>query len=201
MKRMAHISSAVQHQIIQDYKEKNPDNTYRYKLTEIAQKHEISLSSLHILARMARCNGRKRGGNAKMVPDARTMKILRDATEPGITFDAVGERNPRIVNGKKVPITKSRVSKIIQVWKKRLGKRKLYSKGFNEGDIIEWADQRFTVLRYDNSHRGAVQELLLEGNKWVEGKIIDPFCWIYQGQRSKLIKSVVREAEELVSKM
>lgn len=183
MKRIRYISPAVQAQIIREYKEKNPDLTYKWKLQEIATRHEISLSSVNNLARMAKCQGRPQGGRKLAVPDARTMKLLRDATEPFITLEEVGRRNPRwvTVKGKRVlkALSKQRVSQLIKFWRKR-GNPGLRGKGFKPGEQIVWAEQKFTVLRYDNSHKGAVKD-----DK--DGKTIDPFYWVFKGSRSKLV--------------
>lgn len=182
-KRIRNISPAVQAQIIHDYKEKTPDGGYRYMLKEIADNYEISLSSVNNMARQAKCQGRPRGAKKIFVPSAAVMKILRDATEPFITLEEVGRRNPRkvVVNGKIVykPLSVQRVSQIVKHWKER-GNPGLRSKGFKPGDRIKWADQTFRVIRYDDSHKGAVQDEK-------DGAIIDPFYWVYKGSRSQLI--------------
>lgn len=186
MKRIKYISPKVQVQIIEDYKAKNPDKSYKFTLQEIADKHEVSLSTVNNLARMAKCQGRPQGGRKLIVPDAKTMKLLRDATEVGITLDEVGRRNRRWVtlkSGRRVlkPLSKQRVSQIIAFWKKR-GNPGLRTKGFKAGDKILWAEQYFTVVRYDDQHRGAVTD-----DK--DGKLIDPFYWVHQGCRSKLVQA------------
>ena len=190
MKRIAHISVPVQMQIIREYKEKNPDGTYRWKLSEIADNHEISLSSVNKLAKESGCQGRPRGGRVQAVPNARIMKILRDASEPFITLEQVGILNPRVVrvNGKRKekPLSRQRVSKIIKTWRKKLGTQNIRGKGFKPGDLIEWAKQRYAVVRYDNSHRGAVIDLKIMD-------VIDPFCWIFQGSRSFRVEAATEE--------
>ncbi len=190
MKRINHISYPVQLQIIREYKEKNPDDTYRWRLWEIADRHEISLSSVNKLVKAAQCQSRPRGGRVQVVPSARIMKILRDASEPFITMAEVGRRNPRIVmvddKPEQIPLTRARVSKIILTWKKKLGSYSLRGKGFKPGDIIEWYHQRYVVVRYDNPHRGAAIDLLTLEE-------IDPFCWVYRRRRSSLVQAVQEE--------
>lgn len=190
MKRIHHISPAVQVQIVREYKEKSPDGNYTYILREIADRHEVSLSTVNKLAAMAGCQGRPRGGRVKTIPDARTMKILRDASEPGATYEGVGILNPRvvIVNGrrKKKPLTRQRISQIVQSWQKKLDSSALHGRGFKPGDKIDWAGVVHAVVCYDNSHQGAVIDL-------ADKKLIDPFCWIFQGSHSKLIEPVEQE--------
>jgi hypothetical protein len=185
MKRIRYISSKVQLQIIEDYKEKLPNGDYRYSLSQIAAKHEVSLSTVNNLARIAKCQGRPHGGRKLMVPNVRTMKILRDSTEPGITLEEVGRRNPRrvMVHGKEslVPLSKQRVKQIVDFWKDR--QVKIRSRGFQPGDVIEWDKRLFTVLRYDSPHRGAVRDQ-------ADGRVIDPFLWVRGTDRSKLVESV-----------
>lgn len=184
--RVCHISLPVQLQIIREYKEKNPDGSYRWKLQEIADRHEISLSSVNKLAKSARCLSRPRGGRTQVVPNARIMKILRDASEPFITMKEVGRRNPRVVmvRGKPVqkPLSRARISKILLTWRKRMGDNNLRGKGFKPGDLIEWSAQRYVVVRYDNSHRGVAIDLKTN----IE---IDPFCWVYLNNRSSLVQA------------
>lgn len=190
MKRIAHISVPVQAQIIREYKQKNPDGSYTYLLKDIADRHGISLSSVNNLAKAAHCQCRPRGGKTRMVPDARIMKILRDASEPFITMEAVGRRNPRVtvVNGrrKEVPLSKQRVSQIVNSWKKKLGALSIHSKGFKPGDKIVWFEQFYIVVRYDNSHRGAVIDL-------TDNQEIDPFCWVFKGSRSQIVEAAEEE--------
>jgi hypothetical protein len=190
MKRVHHISAAVQVQIVNEYKQKSPDGNYTYTLKEIADNHEVSLSTVNKLAGMAQCQGRPRGGRTQTVPNARTMKILRDASEPGVTLEEVGRRNPRviIVNGrrKKVPLTRERVRQIVQTWKERLDANTLHGRGFKPGDKIDWASIPHVVVLYHNSRQGAVIDL-------VDKKLIDPFCWIYKGFRSKLVEAAAEE--------
>lgn len=97
MKRIKHISSKVQVQVVEDYRAKNPDGTYTFTLKQIASKHEISLSTVNNLARISKVQGRPKIGKKLIVPDARTMKLLRDATEMNITLEEVGRRNWRWV--------------------------------------------------------------------------------------------------------
>lgn len=191
MKRIAYISVPAQAQIIREYKQKNPDGSYTWLLKDIAERHGISLSSVNNLAKAAHCQCRPRGGRTRMVPDARIMKILRDASEPFITMEEVGRRNPRTVimgNGrsKSIPLSKQRVSQIVARWSEKLDAQSIHTKGFRPGDKIEWADQKYIVMRYDNSHRGAVIDL----NDLEE---IDPFCWVFKGSRSKLVEATDEE--------
>lgn len=185
MKRIRYISGKVQVQIIEDYKEKLPNGDFRYSLAEIAKKHEVSLSTVNNLARIAKCQGRPHGGRKLQVPDARTMKILRDATEPGITLEDVGRRNPRrvVTNGKEtlVPLSKQRVKQIVDFWKGR--QVKVRSRGFEPGDVIRWNKRLFTVLRYDSPHKGAVRDQ-------ADDQVIDPFYWVRGIDRSVLVTPV-----------
>jgi hypothetical protein len=185
MKRIRYISGKVQVQIIENYKEKLPNGDYRYGLTEIAAKHEVSLSTVNNLARIAKCQGRPHGGRKLIVPDVRTMKILRDATEPGATLADVGRRNPRrfIVAGKEIlkPLSKQRVKQLVDFWKKR--QLKIHTRGFAPGDVIQWNERLFTVLRYDDTHRGAVRD-------HADGKVIDPFLWVSGNSRSRRVSAV-----------
>jgi hypothetical protein len=180
----------MQARIIADYKELNPRGHYKYTLREIAERHEISLSAVNNLVRTAKCQGRPKGGRFKETPSPRIMKILRDASEPFITLEEVGRRNPRVVvrrgKSKKIPLSKQRVAQIIKMWKDRVDKAKLHSKGFNPGDEIVWAGQHYIVVRYDSPHRGAVVDL-------AHNEVIDPFCWVYDGERSKRIKAATEE--------
>jgi transposase-like protein len=184
MRKIQHISGKVQVQIVQDYKEKLPNGLHRYTLKEIARKYEVSLSTVNNLARTARCQGRPHGGREQTVPTPRILKILRDSTEPGISLDEVGRRNPRCLvrRGKSVavPLTKQRVSEIIRTWSRKLDMTKIHGRGFKPGDQIEWADQIYTVLRYDSSRQGAVREGTTD-----QGQVIDPFLWVHGGCRSK----------------
>jgi hypothetical protein len=194
MKRTCYISAATQARIIREYKQKNPDDTYTWLLKEIAEHHDVSLSTVNNLAKMAGCQARPRGGRIQGVPNPRIMKILRDASEPFITLERVGELNPRVVmvnkRPKEIPLTRQRVSQIIRTWKSRLKGQRLHSKGFKPGDKIEWSDQEYVVLSYDSSHRGAVLDL-------ADNKVIDPFCWVFKGSRSKcLLPSTEELAEE-----
>lgn len=208
MKRVAHIGRTVQIEIIRQYKEKDAEGNYVHTLQKIANDHEVSLSTVNNLARIAKCQGRPRGGKVKRIAGPRIMKILRDASELGITLEEVGRRNPRIVdlerylsrhclsmgelkrrrpdaiisNGKvQIPLTKQRVSEIISTWRAKLNEQSIKSRGFKKDDIIEWAGQRYTVVRYHNSHRGAVIDQS-------DNRLIDPFCWFYKGSRSKLVE-------------
>lgn len=185
MKRIRYISPKVQLQIIEDYKEKQENGDYRYSLAEIAKKHEVSLSTVNNLARIAKCQGRPHGGRKLLVPNARTMKILRDATEPGITLEEVGRRNPRrfVSNGKEVtrPLSKQRVKQIVDFWKGR--QVKVRSRGFEPGDVIKWNHRLFTVLRYDSPHKGAVRDN-------TDNQVIDPFYWVRGVDRSVLVTPV-----------
>lgn len=199
MKRTPQISVATQAQIIKEYKQKNPDGSYTWLLTDIAERHDVSLSTVNNLAKAAHCQCRPRGGKTRLIPDARIMKILRDASEPFITMDEVGRRNPRtvLVNGrrKSVPLSKQRVSQIVNRWKDKLDSQAIHSKGFHPGDRIEWSNQKYVIVRYDNSHRGAVIDLS-------DGKLIDPFCWVFKGDRAKLTEATAEEltSEEVVDR-
>jgi hypothetical protein len=181
MKRLHNISESVRAQIIADYKRRE-NGQYVFTLREIAQMHEISLSSVNNVAHMAGCQCRPQGGKKSYTPSARDMKVLRDMTIPGITLDEVGKMNPRAVYdpelGRTVlkALTKQRVCQIAATWRKR-GLPVLHGKGFKKGQRIEWDGQFFTVLRYDNARRGAV--------KTEKGEIWDPFFWVYKGQRAK----------------
>lgn len=184
MKRLRNISDRVKLQIVADYKEK-VNGSYRYTLRQIADKHEVSLSSVNNLAKLAHCQCRPQGGKKNYTPSARDLKVLRDLTLPGITYAEVGRMNPHQVidkaTGKLVtkPLTKARVGQIVETWRKR-GMPKVRSQGFKRGQRIEWAGQYFTVLRYDNSHQGAAKA---EAN----GEIYDPFVWMFKGKRSRVV--------------
>lgn len=190
MKRTPQISVATQAQIIKEYKQKNPDGSYTWLLQDIAERHDVSLSTVNNLAKAAHCQCRPRGGKTRLVPDARIMKILRDASEPFITMEEVGRRNPRtvMVNGrrKSVALSKQRVSQIVNRWKDKLDSQSLHTKGFRPGDKIEWSQQKYVIVRYDNSHRGAVIDLS-------DGAEIDPFCWVFKGDRAKLTEATLDE--------
>lgn len=184
MKRIKHISPKVQVQVVEDYKAKNPDGTYKFTLRQIAENHEISLSTVNNLARIAKVQGRPKVGKKLIVPDARTMKLLRDATEINITLEEVGRRNKRWSTdretGRRVlkALTKQRVSQIINFWKKR-GNPGLRTKGFKVGDAVKWCNEVFTVIRYDDARKGAVKD--------AQGRVIDPFHWVHLGSRCKLV--------------
>lgn len=185
MKRLRHINPKVQAKIVAEYKEKLPDGSYRFTLREIAALNEVSLSTVNLLARQANVQERPQGPRKLQVPSARVLKILRDATEPGITLAQVGIRNARVVvvNGKQVarPLSKQRVKQIIDFWKRR-GNPGLKSRGFKPGDIIEWNERRFKVLRFDNARKGAVIDL-------GDNSKIDPFLWVFQGCRSRRVEN------------
>ena len=189
-KRIKHISTAVQLQIIREYKEKNLDGSYKWKLEEIADRHEISLSSVNNLAKAAGCQCRPRGGRVQIVPNARIMKILRDASEPFTTLERVGQLNPRVtvVGGKRKekPLTRQRVSMILKTWRKKLGKQSLRTKSFKPGYIIQWAGTKYVVISYDNSYHGAVIDL-------TDKSLIDRFCWVFAGRRAVLVEAPEKE--------
>ena len=113
----------------------------------------------------------------------RAMKVLRDYSEPGITYSEVGRRNPHTVvrNGKSVlvPMSRQRVQKIVEFWKKR-NNPGFRPRGYREGDIIAWGGRTYRVLRYDNTQQGAVRDLL-------DGTVYDPFLWVRGGARSRRI--------------
>jgi transposase-like protein len=199
MKRLRDISKQVQAQIIEDYQERLPSGNYRLRLEDIAKKHEICLSTVNNLAAQAKAKAdeeAKRNGKVSTwkprprgrkleLPDARTLKLLRDATEPYISYAEVGRRNARWVTdpgtGKRVrkPLTKQRVKQIIDFWKAK-GNPGVRNRGFKPGSKIRWNDRIFTVLRYDNSRSGAVREDR-------DGKKTDPFLWNYLGERAVLL--------------
>jgi hypothetical protein len=185
MSRINKIATVVQRKIIGMYKQKLPDGGYEFTLRQIADMNFVSLTAVNSLARQARV-WRPRRAHKLHAPTARILKLLRDATEPGITYAEVGRRNARIVfeDGKQVikPLTKQRVKQIIDFWRKRNSAIKIRSRGFKPNDIIEWDNRQFSVLRYDNARQGAVREIS-------DGRVIDPFNWIHDGCRSKLIKT------------
>jgi hypothetical protein len=189
VKKLRHISHEVQLEILHEYQQKE-HGVYTWKLKEIAVRHEISLSSVNKLVKATDCPGRPRGGKPQAVPSARVMKILRDASEPFITYAEVGRRNAHwtVVDGKRklVAMSRARVSKIVQHWRKKLGANKIRGKGFKPGDLIDWDSTHYYVLRYDNAHRGAVLE---KGT----ATVIDPFCWIFQRRRSHLVEATAEE--------
>lgn len=175
MKRMRYISGRVQTEILDDYREKLDNGNYRWTLAQIAEKHEVSLSTVNNLVRLKKCKCRPHGGPKLTVPDARTMKILRDATIPGIKLDEVGVMNPRIVGGVEKPLTKQRISQLVIFWSKRYDK--IRSRAFKPGDILRWkggseswSERRYKVLRFDDHWQGAVVDLN-------DGRTIDPFQW------------------------
>lgn len=176
--------------IIAEYKEQLPDGGYRYTLRQIADNNFVSLTAVNSLARQARV-WRPRRAHKLHVPSARILKLLRDSTEPGITLAEVGRRNPRVsvVDGKQVikPLSKQRVKQIIDFWKQRNNTINIRSRGYKPGDIIEWDDRQFEVVRYDNSHQGAVKDLS-------DGKTIDPFCWVHEGCRSHRVRPNAKPA-------
>jgi hypothetical protein len=175
MKHIRILSGKVQLEILEDYKAKLPNGHYRYLLSEIAAKHEISLSTINNLARKARCAGRPHGGQKLIGPPPHVLKILRDFTEPDMTYKKCGERNPRIINGVEVPRSKQRIKQIVDYWRERHFKVK--RRGFQPGDIIKWDGQEFEVIRYDNRRRGAVRRI-------IDGEIVDPFRWRDGNRRS-----------------
>lgn len=184
-KRLWNISKAVQAQIVAEYKEKLPNGNLRYRLTDIARMHEVSLSTVNNIARAAGCQDRPRGRRLAL-PSARVLKILRDASTPGISYRQVGVLNPRLVtnrSGKRVrkPLSKQRVKQIIDFWQDR-GNPGLRSRGFSRGDEIEWDGRLFTVVRYDSARQGAVIERS-------DGKLIDPFVWNFKGAVSRLVRT------------
>jgi hypothetical protein len=185
MKRIRQISPKVKMKIITEYKEKLSDGGYRYTLRQIAESNFVSLTAVNSLARQARV-WRPRRAHKLHVPSARVLKLLRDSTEPGITLAEVGRRNPRVsvVNGKQVikPLTKQRVKQIIDFWKRRNSTLNIRSRGYKPGDILEWDERQFEVVRYDDARQGAVKDLS-------DGRTIDPFYWIHEGCRSRLVKT------------
>jgi hypothetical protein len=176
---MRYLSGRVQLQILAEYKARLPSGAYRYRLKEIAQRHEVSLGTINNLAREADCPRRPHGTRAEPVPDARIMKILRDWTEPGITLEEVGRRNPRVVNGLVKPLTRQRVQQIIATWRRR-GLR-VRSRAFKRHDLIEWGGATYEVIRYDNRRRGAVRNVKT-------GHTIDPFQWVQGRTRSRKLE-------------
>jgi len=186
MKRLHNIAERVKLQIVKDYKDK-VNGQYRYTLREIADNHEVSLSTVNNLARAAHCQCRPQGGSQKTYdPSPRDLKVLRDCTIPGISYAEVGKLNPRKVldpaTGQLIskPLSKARVHQIVETWRKR-GMPKLHGHAFKKGQRIEWDGQFFTVLRYDNNRQGAVRA---EDS----GEIWDPFLWVFKGDRAKLVR-------------
>ena len=181
-----YLSGRVQAQVVQDYQERLGNGRYRYTLNQIADKHEVSLSTVNNLVRKAKVQGRPKGGSRLSIPTHCTMKILRDSTEPGITLEQIGIRNPRVVmvNGRStlVPRSKQRIKQILDHWKKA-GNPGLRQRGFKPGDLIEWGGYRFRVLRYDDSRTGAVQRVQT-------GEVVDPFLWIQGSTRPKRVIEV-----------
>ena len=195
-KRLRNLSKSVQQQIVAEYIEKLPGGNYRFLVKQIADNHEVSLSTVFKLVKRTGCQERPRGrgGHVMDVPDAQTFKILRDASDPHNTYSFVGIINPRPVtvirNGKSVtifkPRSKARIHQIVKRWSKiDLGK---YGRGFKPGEKIVWNHRVFTVVRYDSSFQGAAIEDI-NGKEW------DPFVWNYQGMRSrrKIAESKVPE--------
>ena len=182
-----HLSGRAKLEIIQEYREMNPDGTKRYIVRDIAKMHGVSLGTVNNLVRRGTCPARRRGGQIVKVPSARTLKILRDATEPGMTLQKVGERNPRYVteNGKKVakPLTRQRIMQIVKTWSKRRVTYDLHGRGFKPGDVIEWDGGLYTVTRYDDRHKGAVRDN-------VDGLVIDPFFWTRGAPAAKRASAV-----------
>jgi hypothetical protein len=182
MKRIRYLSQKVHLQILDDYKKRLPNGDFQFTLRQIAEKHEVSLSTVNNLARMANCQCRPHGGRKLQVPGVRTMQILRALTEPGITFEEAGKRFPHwvTIKGKRVlkPLTKQRVKQIHDFWKKR-GNPGLKVRGFQPGDVIEWGGKKFTVVRYDNDREGAVRR--------EDGVVIDPFLWVRGATRAKRV--------------
>lgn len=95
-KRLRYIDKEVLEKVVADYGARLPNGNFQYRLEDLAKKYEISLSTVNNIARAANCQGRPRGKKLEM-PDARTLKLLRDATEPYISYAAVGRRNARWV--------------------------------------------------------------------------------------------------------
>jgi hypothetical protein len=210
VKRPKYLSAAIRENVMRECREVGVSGA-RWTLKEIAGRHGISLSSVNKLIREAGIQGRPR--RIQVLPSARVMKILREASEPGISYAQVGRQNPRIVRigNRKVmrPTSRAWVSHLVRLWTQRLDSRKLHSKGFRPGDIIEWAKQRYVTVRYDSSHQGATIELdeagharlqtpdgrpivsLLDGQK-IAG-LINPFVWKYQGKRSRLVEPTTEE--------
>lgn len=196
MKYMAHLSKKVQVQIIQEYLEKAPDGKiYKYTLKQIADKHEISVGTVNGLVREAKKNpkfkGRGPGRRRQAFLNARIMKILRDAGVEGRTMEEVGELNPRIVTSKngvkeRVPLSRQRVAKILKKWQHVMKKSRLRGKRFRPGDLIQWDQQRFRVVRYDTALKGAAIDER-------DGTLIDPFIWVYQGARARMVQPAQTE--------
>lgn len=182
MKRIRYLSQKVHLQILDDYKKRLPNGDFEFTLRQIADKHEVSLSTVNNLARTANCQCRPHGGRKLQIPGHRAMLILRASTEPGITLEEIGRRFPRVVlvNGKQVtkPLSKQRVKQILDFWEKR-GNPGLKVRGFKPGDKIEWGGKKFTVVRYDNDREGAVRR--------EDGVVIDPFLWVRGATRAKRV--------------
>jgi hypothetical protein len=189
-KRLRNISQKIRLQIAAEYQECQ-NGVFRYRLQDIADRYEVSLSTVHNIARMAHCQGRPQGGRRHTVPSARDMKVLRDATIPGIGLREVGEMNGRWAldrrtkKMKRTPLSRQRVHQIIQAWTGRGFKvPAVRGRGFKPGQKIEWKKHVFTVLRYDDARKGAA--ISDEDNS-----LYDPFFWTYEGCKARLVPDSV----------
>ena len=190
LKRIRNLGEEVKSTIVADYAEKREDGYRRWTLVQLAEKYEICWESIVKIVKNAGGNLRQSGARRQSIPSARVMKILRDASEPGSTYEEVGMRNPRYVkeNGKIVPrpLSRQRIKQIVDHWTKIRG-FKLRERGFRVGEMLYWGGGHLLeVIRYDDDKKGAVHD-------HSTGKAIDPFYWV-QGMRlrPKRIKEHLR---------
>ena len=138
-------------------------------LKVIAKKYGFTPATISIWAKAANVKRRARGIQPTDCPSDRDRAIIRRSREVAIKDVA-----------KEFKMTRARVWSIRSNWKKAGWQEPL---PWKVGDTIEWAGERFRVLRVDNEKRGAVRT---EG-----GKTIDPFAWRYQGVSAKLVTACV----------
>jgi predicted DNA-binding protein YlxM (UPF0122 family) len=185
MKRLEHLSTMAQKQIINQYCERIADGTYRYALYEIARDNEVSRSMINNIVRQARLPLRTQRRRKLKIPSARVLKILRDATEPGVTLEEAGRRNPRVIfaGGKQVlvPLTKQRIKQLVDFWEPK-GYPGRHSLRFNPGDEIEWGGNHYTVVKYINNRKGVVTD-------HADDQKINPFMWYHRGEYARLVKA------------
>lgn len=194
MRKRKHIAPGVLQAILADYKDKLPDGSWKYKASEIAAKFEISAASITNIAKSANLKLRQRGGRKLRYPSPLHMAILKEAQQPGISMEEIGELHYHKVkvmkNGKPVkkngkyeyeprPLTRARVSQILQFWKGHTFSEAMTGRGFKVGDVIEIRGNKLTVVRYDNSKCGAV--------KTERGDVVDPFYWRHEGEVPTLV--------------
>jgi hypothetical protein len=186
------MSPVVQKMIIAEYRRKSQgSDVYSFTVDEIAERHGVSVSSVHNLVKLAKIKRRPRGGRKHEVPNARIMKILRDSREPGRTYEEVGRMNPHPKKDKSgrsqmVATTRQRVAQIVKRWKHVFRKSELKGTGYSPGDIIEWAGVRHVVVDYTNSHFGSVIDLTDHGE-------IEKFCWNFKGETALLVKAAEKK--------